>query len=71
MAKIKLTIEGMHCAGCAANVERIVRKVRGVKEANVSLMINKCFIEADNANLDEIKNAVKKIGYKVTEVEEE
>jgi P-type Cu+ transporter len=70
MTKIKLTIEGMHCASCASNVERSLKKVRGVKEVNVSLMTHKCFVESDNANKDEIKKAVERVGYKVVGLEE-
>lgn len=72
MGKIKLTIEGMHCASCASNIERAVKKVKGIRNATVSLMTNKCFVEADeNANRDEIKKAVKKVGYKVVDLEEQ
>jgi len=70
MTKIKLTIEGMHCASCASNVERAVKKVKGVKEVNVSLMTNKCFVEMENADKEEIKKAVGKVGYKVVGMEE-
>jgi len=66
MKKIKLTVEGMHCASCASNIERVVKKVKGVKEASVSMMTRKAIIEAeDNVNLEEIKKAVARIGYKV------
>ena len=41
MKKLKLSIEGMHCASCASNVERSLKKVTGVKEASVSLMLKK------------------------------
>ena len=70
MAKIKLTIEGMHCASCASNVERAVKKVKGVKNVVVSLMTNKCFVEMENADKEEIKKAVGKVGYKVVGIEE-
>jgi Cu+-exporting ATPase len=70
MDKIKLTIEGMHCASCASNIERAVKKVKGVKEVVVSLMTNKCFVEMENANKEEIKKAVGKVGYKVVDIEE-
>ncbi len=70
MAKIKLTIEGMHCASCASNIERAVKKVKGVKEVTVSLMTNKCFVEMENADREDIKKAVGKVGYKVTDIEE-
>ena len=70
MTKIKLTIEGMHCASCASNVERAVKKVKGVKDVAVSLMTNKCFVEMENADKEEIKKAVGKVGYKVVGIEE-
>jgi Cu+-exporting ATPase len=72
MKKIKLTIEGMHCASCASNIERAMKKIKGVKEVNVSLMTNKCFVEIEeNVNRDELKKAVSKVGYKVVDLEEQ
>lgn len=35
--KTELTIEGMHCAGCAGSVERARRRVKGVQDVQVSL----------------------------------
>ncbi len=70
MKKIKLKIQGMHCASCASNVERALKKIKGVNEANVSLMTNKCFVEAeDGASVEEMKKAIDKMGYKVVGVE--
>ena len=69
MKKYKLTIEGMHCAACAANVERSLKKLAGVKEANISLMTKKGFVEAENISEDEIIKAVEKVGYKVIKIE--
>jgi P-type Cu+ transporter len=75
MKKIKFTIEGMHCASCSSNVERAVKKVKGVKEVVVSLMTNKAFVDAEeNVNKEEIEKAIekaiKKVGYKVVGIEE-
>lgn len=71
MKKIKLTIEGMHCASCASNVERSLKKVSGVKEASVSLMLKKGTLEVeDSVSEDEIKKAVSKVGYKITKIEQ-
>ena len=68
--KIKLTIEGMHCASCAGNVEKAVKKIKGVKSASVSLMTNKAIIEAeDSVNVEEIKKAISNIGYNAVKVE--
>ena len=73
MTKIKLTIKGMHCASCASNIERSLKKVSGVKDANVSVMTNKGFVEADkNVKEDELKKAVARAGnYEVVGVEKE
>ena len=47
-------------------------KVQGVKNANASLMTNKCIVEAeDSVNKDELKKAVARVGYKAVSVEED
>jgi len=70
MKKLKLTIEGMHCASCASNIEKSLKKVSGVKDASVSLMLKKGNVEAeDSVNVEDLKKAVAKVGYKVTKVE--
>ena len=70
MKKVKLTIEGMHCASCASNIERSLKKVPGVKEVSVSLMLNKGNVEAeDSVSEEELKKAVARVGYKVSKVE--
>jgi Cu+-exporting ATPase len=71
MKKLKLTIEGMHCASCAGNVEKSLRSVNGVREVTVSLMTHKSFVEAeDNVEIDSLKKAVSKVGYTVVDVKE-
>ncbi|MEL7603438.1 MAG: cation transporter, partial [Bacillota bacterium] len=40
-------IQGMTCAACAQRIERTVRKLPGVKEANVNLASEKLFVELD------------------------
>ena len=70
MKKIKLSIEGMHCASCASNIERSLKKVSGIKNASVTLMLKKGMIEAENSvSEDEIKKAVSRAGYKVSKIE--
>ena len=70
MKKLKITIEGMHCASCANNIEKSVSKVSGVKSCSVSLMLKKGTIEAeDNVDVEDVKKAVAKVGYKVVNVE--
>ena len=69
MKKYKITISGMHCASCAGNVERSLRKVNGVKNLSVSLMTNKAIVEAEDSVSEEaLKQAVARTGYKAVEI---
>ena len=73
MKKLKLTIEGMHCASCATNIERSLRRVPGVKDVSVSVLTNKSFIEADDAVSEEnLKKAISAAGtrYKLLKAEQ-
>lgn len=70
MKKLKISIEGMHCASCASNIERSLKKTAGIRECSVSLMLKKGTVEAeDSVSEDEIKKAVSRAGYKVTKIE--
>lgn len=72
MKKIKIYVEGMHCASCAANIERSLKKTPGVKSATISLMTKKGFVDADERVSDEeIKKAVARAGYRVVNIEKE
>lgn len=74
MKKLKLKIEGMHCASCAANIERSLKKIPGVKNAVVSLMTKKGFVEIEetsNISDDDLSKAVSRTGYKLTGIERE
>jgi copper chaperone CopZ len=73
MGKIKITIQGMHCASCGSNVERSLRKVSGVKNVSVSVMTRKGFVETEkDVSEEEIKKAVERAGgYKVVGIEKE
>ena len=70
MKKLKIMIEGMHCASCASNIERSLKKISGVKDANVNLMMRKGFVEADEkVSNEDLKKAVSRAGYKVASIE--
>lgn len=69
MKKIKLEISGMHCASCASNVERSLKKIPAVKKANVSVLLNKGLLECDdNIKEEELVKAVKRAGYNVSKI---
>ena len=55
-------IEGMHCASCANNIEKSVKKISAIKTAVVNFATKKLYIEAEKIDEEEIKKAVSKIG---------
>jgi len=63
--RIILKITGMHCTACAANVERALRAVAGVGEANVNLAAEQAALVFDDGalTLDGIAQAVRNAGY--------
>ncbi|PJE81898.1 heavy metal transport/detoxification protein [Candidatus Pacearchaeota archaeon CG10_big_fil_rev_8_21_14_0_10_32_42] len=68
--KKKILIEGMHCASCATNVERSLKKLPGVESAAVSMMTRKAIVEVDERVKDEdLKKAVARAGYKAVSIE--
>lgn len=73
MIRKVFTVEGMHCAGCSARVERTVRNLPGVLSANVNLVEKKLFAEFDDAVIveKEIEAAVGKLGFCTTVLEDE
>ena len=62
MKKI-FAVRGMHCASCALNIEKSVKKIGGVSSCSVNLMAEKMYIEHDDSVSDEeIKKAVSRVG---------
>lgn len=61
-------IQGMHCASCAANIERNVSKIKNVKNVSVNFAASKLYadVEDESAN-KEILRIVDSIGYKISD----
>ncbi|MGH7556715.1 MAG: heavy metal translocating P-type ATPase, partial [Gemmatimonadota bacterium] len=70
---VTLPIEGMTCAGCAANVERALRDLPGVGEAAVNFAAGEAtvFLSTDGGGLDAgmLVRAIESAGYRVRERE--
>ena len=64
---IVLKVEGMHCGSCVRSVTNAIKRVSGVKEAEVSLEKETASVEFDKevTNLSEIRRAVEEAGYKI------
>lgn len=67
MQRIILDIEGMHCASCAANIERGLKTQKGILQVSVNFATRKAMIDFDEKILNDhdIKKAIEKTGYTV------
>ncbi len=65
MNQLSFRIEGMTCAGCVARVERVLKKVPGVEQANVNLAAEKATVAFDpmTAGAEGLFEAVRKAGF--------
>lgn len=72
MRKISISISGMHCTSCAGIIERAVKKLDGINQANVNFAANKANVVFDeNAlSVDEIISVIKKAGYEAEVIDE-
>jgi Cu+-exporting ATPase len=63
VAQIELAIHGMTCASCVGRVERALRKVPGVTEAQVNLATERAVVTSPAELLPLLVAAVAKAGY--------
>ena len=65
-------IEGMHCASCAAKLEKAMNKIEGVETASVNIATEKLSISIDEDKIGylDIKNGVESVGFKLIDREE-
>lgn len=66
--KEKFDVIGMTCSSCSSNIEKTVRKLKGVSIANVNLLSNTMMVEYKETMLstDQIIRTVEDIGYSIT-----
>ena len=66
--KLTLPITGMTCANCAANIERVVKKLDGVTEANVNFAAESAAVTFDprQLQLQDVVEKIHKSGFGVT-----
>jgi Cu+-exporting ATPase len=72
MKNINLKLEGMTCAACAARIEKVTKKLDGVKTSSVNFASEKLNISYDEStvSLDNVKKAVEKAGYKALDIKQ-
>lgn len=52
-------MKNLDCANCAAKMERLIRKLDGVVDAEVNFMAQKLVLEADDTRFQEIIEQAK------------
>ena len=59
----------MHCASCAVNIQRVLKKLPGVAAATVNFATEKAQVEYDPDQVDEekINGAIKPLGYEIAD----
>ncbi len=64
---ISLKIGGMHCANCALTIEKRLKKIKGVDNAEVSLASEKALVTFNPSlvPLEVLEKAIKEVGYEV------
>ncbi|MCU5223022.1 heavy metal translocating P-type ATPase [Bacillus tropicus] len=65
--KAEFTVSGMTCAACANRVEKRLNKLEGVNEATVNFALESATVDfnPDEINVNEMKGAITKLGYKL------
>ncbi|MBI2108095.1 heavy metal translocating P-type ATPase [Candidatus Woesearchaeota archaeon] len=65
--KVILPIKGMHCASCAATIEKSLKRLKGVSGANVNFASEKAAVDynASAVKEEDIVKAIENAGYDV------
>ena len=60
-----LPLLGMHCAACAARIEKVLGRAPGVRTANVNFATTHALVRFDphTTNPDRLREAIRKAGY--------
>ncbi len=66
--KCTIEIHGMHCASCASNIKRRIKKENGIIDANVSYAASKASVEfnPEKTNEQNLAKIINKMGYKAS-----
>lgn len=69
MERANIRTDGMSCAACSSAIERSIKKLDGIEEANANFSNNVVSVLYDPSKVgtEQIANAIKKAGYHVIE----
>lgn len=63
------SIEGMSCSGCERTISKFISNIKDVRTAKADLNSASVDLEydPDQVNIDEIRQGLSKLGYKIVE----
>lgn len=66
--KVVISVSGMHCASCAVNVEKAIKRLKGISSADVNIATEKAYIDVDLNVIKEqdIISTIEDAGYGVS-----
>ena len=64
---LELQVEGMSCENCAGKVESAIMALKDINETHINLESKKVEIKGNDIDFEEVKSAIEKSGYRVTE----
>lgn len=72
-SKETILIKDMHCASCALTIEKALKKVEGVKTANVNFATEKATVEFDKklVGREKFEETIQKAGYGIIKEEKQ
>jgi copper chaperone CopZ len=70
--KVTITIEGMHCNHCSAAIAEGLKKLNGIKNADVLFTTGKAKVvyDPDAVKVDDMVKVIKDLGYNVKGIKE-
>ena len=74
MKKVTMQLETLTCPSCLQKINNAVRGLNGVDKDSVNVMFNSSKVKFDYDNevitVDQVKDAITKVGYEVLKVSE-
>lgn len=69
MAERSFTVSGMHCGGCAGNIETGLNRLDGVRRvsADPDTQVVRVRFDAERLDADEVSKQLERLGFPVTE----
>ena len=64
---VHIPITGMSCANCAANIERVLKRIDGISDARVNFASEQAtaFVDGGKIRVSDLVGAIKRAGFDV------